>query len=790
MRKFLLIAAMLAVYSVLFAQVNRANRLFEYRPAPGQFINNPNIGTPEAAEKILFTDNNLVSLGAWGGYIVLGFERPVKNHPDNPYGIDFTIFGNAFSGSSEPGIVWVMKDENGNGLPDDTWYQIAGSSYFHPKTVHGYQVTWFRQADGSAIWKDNLGKTGTLLKNEFHLQAYYPDPKFFNDYPSDSVSFSGSLLGHSSLKMNGQIVLPSLAFGYADNQPVIRGVSPSIPDNPYTPNVREGAGGDPIDISWAVDSRGNYVDLDEIHFVKIVTGALSELGILGEISTEVGSVVATEPTGTKGRDRLMVVHPHAPSILVGDSLNLYDDFFINGRRQERPFVFENSDGTKAGISLQGTIKAIDGGIIRVSVYPEGFPDEIAHTELAIRKPERIGLNGFENKILAGKTLSIDPVLIDQFGENIPVYNWIIESENTDIISITENNKSYTLNALRPGTGSFMVYPLQYPNLRMNIQVEVLPSVEKIRVYVTAKTMHENLFASRWIEVGPFSINQAVQNRKGDYSAPGFVSLAQVVMSMLQQSGVNFWFRDDEAGGMKLYLYSVETDGFFTYGWGGKTEPAAFARAWIVKHNSKHHFTNLSAIRVNHGDTIILYHVDNILEKWNLTYFTASIDSGNIGDIIETINWKTECYRNESGVVTESDNTPVVNQPLFLNSALQPIAFSDNHGKSAFTIEQSPPFIIRSDNNAVFIAPKLVTNVNTLITPAVSVFPNPSDDVIYLNGLKGLATVRIFGVGGNCVAVHQRVITGTAISIGYLSSGTYVLAAEDDNNVHRIKFIKR
>ncbi|MFR7812460.1 MAG: hypothetical protein ACLU4N_26295 [Butyricimonas faecihominis] len=29
---------------------------------------------------------------------------------------------NAFDGSSEPGIVWVMQDVNGNGLPD-VWYR-------------------------------------------------------------------------------------------------------------------------------------------------------------------------------------------------------------------------------------------------------------------------------------------------------------------------------------------------------------------------------------------------------------------------------------------------------------------------------------------------------------------------------------------------------------------------------------------------------------------------------------------------------------------------------------------
>lgn len=29
----------------------------------------------------------------------------------------------------EPGVIQVCYDANGNGLPDDGWYEIAGSSY-------------------------------------------------------------------------------------------------------------------------------------------------------------------------------------------------------------------------------------------------------------------------------------------------------------------------------------------------------------------------------------------------------------------------------------------------------------------------------------------------------------------------------------------------------------------------------------------------------------------------------------------------------------------------------------
>src|SRR6266850_5758520 len=37
--------------------------------------------------------NQIVSIGA-GGTLVVRFQTPVLNHPHNPHGLDFTIFGN------------------------------------------------------------------------------------------------------------------------------------------------------------------------------------------------------------------------------------------------------------------------------------------------------------------------------------------------------------------------------------------------------------------------------------------------------------------------------------------------------------------------------------------------------------------------------------------------------------------------------------------------------------------------------------------------------------------------
>lgn len=82
-----------------------------------------------------------VSLGSFGGYIIVGFDHSIPNS-GNQY--DFCVQGNAFDGSSEPGIVWVMQDINGNGLPDDEWYELKGSEAGKEETIQNFEVTYYR----------------------------------------------------------------------------------------------------------------------------------------------------------------------------------------------------------------------------------------------------------------------------------------------------------------------------------------------------------------------------------------------------------------------------------------------------------------------------------------------------------------------------------------------------------------------------------------------------------------------------------------------------------------------
>lgn len=260
------------------------NKIYEYTPAPGQFIGERKTGgfdgsenTPEAA--IAYAEGRFeaeiwVSLGGFGGYLVVGFDHSV----DNGDGYDLAVGCNAFDGSSEPGVVWVMQDENGNGLPDDTWFELAGSETGKEETIRNYAVTYYRpeQAQKPVRWSDNLGNEGHVdyLKT-FHNQDYYY-PQWIE---ADSYTLTGTRLeprnydqsGNGTYWVNGHY-----DWGYADNFSPTDFACVEIENR--------------FDIANAIDAEGASIQLTHIDFVKIQCAVNAKSGWLGELSTEVTGV--------------------------------------------------------------------------------------------------------------------------------------------------------------------------------------------------------------------------------------------------------------------------------------------------------------------------------------------------------------------------------------------------------------------------------------------------------------------------------------------------------------------
>lgn len=271
-------------------------RVYEYCPAPGQFVNEMPRYEPgdtyadmlkKTEESISGTNDVMISLGGYGGYVTFGFDHTVVNVEGEA---DFRIWGNCFyeltrpdrkGGSAEPGIVCVAYDANCNGLPDDPWYELAGSQYHDPATLHGYSITYHRPDPSREIvadednsfsdvyyirWHDNRGSEGHMAKNIFHSQDYFPK---WTD--AATLTFEGSLLAPNGVDESGYgayYVLYSYPWGYVDNHP-----------NEY-------ADLNSFDIGRAVDASGTPVSLPGVDFVRVYTGVRQYCGWLGETSTE------------------------------------------------------------------------------------------------------------------------------------------------------------------------------------------------------------------------------------------------------------------------------------------------------------------------------------------------------------------------------------------------------------------------------------------------------------------------------------------------------------------------
>ncbi|MCD8176525.1 MAG: cell surface protein [Tannerellaceae bacterium] len=249
-------------------------KVYEFLPAPGQFINNTSAGyildETTMDKAIAYAQNRLsgqlhVSLGGFGGYLIVGFDHSI---PNSGGGYDFSILGNQFAGSSEPGIVWVMQDTNGNGLPDDEWYELKGSEYGLETTWHHYSVTYYRpEREGYPIqWKDNRGNYGSI-DAVYYAHGYYP--LWVHE---DSYTLYGSRLQDKTTQEagNGIWVNGSFDWGYADN-------AGSDANGLYNR----------FRISDAVYPDGSPANLSFIDFVKVHTGVNKTAGVLGEVSTEV-----------------------------------------------------------------------------------------------------------------------------------------------------------------------------------------------------------------------------------------------------------------------------------------------------------------------------------------------------------------------------------------------------------------------------------------------------------------------------------------------------------------------
>ena len=332
------------------------SKVYDFLPAPGQFVNElPEYMDGDSHEAILAKveeqicgDKNpgMISLGAFGGYVVFGFDHPVAN-VEGAY--DFKIYANAFmaagssvGGSCEPGIVMVSVDANGNGLADDEWYELAGSDYGKETTIKNYSITYYKPdadktptADGMITdstyirWTSSEGDEGYVMKNSFHNQSYWPEW-----YEGETMEFIGTKLADNAFDQSGNgtyYVLTRLDWGYADN---------------LANDIDEG-----FKIDWAVDAQGNPKRLTHIDFVKVYTAVNQYCGWIGETSTEIC-----------GAEDL---HPDAEVVGVG-AVDADGDVLTHIASNAYGVALRNG-----GEAMEAQIYSVGGGIVKQTVLASG-----------------------------------------------------------------------------------------------------------------------------------------------------------------------------------------------------------------------------------------------------------------------------------------------------------------------------------------------------------------------------------------------------------------------------------
>lgn len=272
------------------------SEVIEYTPAPGQFINGGK-GNKAAAAKLV-GGQSIVSLGGFGGSIVFRFKDEVTNG----VGDDFVLIGNSYpdviypeASSSEPGIVQVSYDENGNGKADDKWYELRGADHDAKGVVKNYEITYKRPADLTDMvnveWSDSQGVSGVVDVSTiaaYHKYSIYPLAEFFQDgNVPESLTFKGTLLVSNGVKAEGETQywkLFALGNGYADNY--------SLDYETVVGGDSDTKGSNKFDIANAVDENDNPVNLPKITFIRVYSAVSQSCGWLGETSTEVCGAIS------------------------------------------------------------------------------------------------------------------------------------------------------------------------------------------------------------------------------------------------------------------------------------------------------------------------------------------------------------------------------------------------------------------------------------------------------------------------------------------------------------------
>jgi len=231
-----LAAASLFVVSIVGSHAQFASAVVDYNSGtgfatgyttPAAAVGAPSTGSSVSPFSPAYAKSQLVSIGA-GGWLTLRFDPPILDNPANPYGLDFSVYGNTFfaitnGNYSGGGITSGALGGNNTGA---TTLQVSADG-----------TNWFTLNPALAPTVDNL-------------------------FPTDG-------LGDPGLPVNPALTGSSFAgLGLVGVRALYNG----------------SAGGTGYDVAWAQDADGNHVNLPIVRFVRInVLGSKSEIDAIATV---------------------------------------------------------------------------------------------------------------------------------------------------------------------------------------------------------------------------------------------------------------------------------------------------------------------------------------------------------------------------------------------------------------------------------------------------------------------------------------------------------------------------
>ncbi len=786
------------------AEAQFATKAIDYLPAPGQYTNADFTGTPDAANSIVGTNKGLVSLGAFGGSVTVYFSDGIKNDPGNPYGVDFTIYGNATSTWAEPGIVQVMKDENKNGIPDDTWYEIAGSDHWWDTTIFDYEVTYLNNGltkAGDTEWQDNKNSKGIIPENSFHQQPYYPRSDYFPSVTRDKYILKGTrLMGQIDLSNPGVVNSYRRVFGYADNTPVLSHTD-KLPDNPYTSAI-EGSGGDAIDISWAVDQNRRYVQLDEINFIRIYTGMNTLAGWLGEISTEITGIRDVEPAYVDGVTSIVVIQDLPLKVSVGESVFLNTKVFESGIVQENALISWSVNKPELAIIENGQLVAKKAGAIRIRATSIVMPDIYAEKVLEIIEPAKAKISLSSNSLKVNDKLELLGKFTDQNDKTIAgvTPHWRLKNEL--FAELTSFDGKFYLSGKQPGQTWLYLEAADMKSISDSVLIEILPESVRKKVFISVKTTDHTIIARQPVWVDQVDLTSKVDRNQKLYGLQeiSYVSLAHAIAAVFENTtlGSEWVFRDDAEGGSKLYLWKVPEleDGSVlnTFGYGGSQSADAYRKTWVVMLNQQSFVNDFDQIKINNNDEILIYHIPYNSLPWLVTQLTCGSDTIKPNQSVEIQMKQYTCTMDvERAVAVNSsvvlaDQIVEVTQNDLQNTKI--VLTTDEFGKASFSTNNSGEFEITSGIDASRLIVESVTGNHIISKNKVeySVWPNPFIETIRIDCPFVNKFVAIYNVQGQLV--YSQNDPSNSFGLGFLPSGIYVMKVISGTQVFQQKIVKK